>query len=198
MTVSAGIGIASFNFDDARGFWKWVDICEAGGIDSIWQSDRLDLAGGQPRVHECDGRTGRRDPADQVRHERGELGRARSGPHGQAVRDYRRPLGRASLAGVRTWQQPVPRLRRHRYAYRATGQTHGRVSRDPLPAVVRGDRVHRRRVLQARCRKHCAAARAAAAAAVGGPVRRRKRSSGPRAGARVGRPASSPRTRSRP
>lgn len=41
MTVSAGIGIASFNFDDARGFWKWVDICEAGGIDSIWQSDRL-------------------------------------------------------------------------------------------------------------------------------------------------------------
>ena len=41
MTVSAGIGIATFNFDDARGFWKWVDICEAGGIDSIWQSDRL-------------------------------------------------------------------------------------------------------------------------------------------------------------
>lgn len=41
MTVNAGIGIASFNFDDARGFWKWVDICEAGGIDSIWQSDRL-------------------------------------------------------------------------------------------------------------------------------------------------------------
>ncbi|MCY4014161.1 MAG: LLM class flavin-dependent oxidoreductase [Gammaproteobacteria bacterium] len=41
MTVSAGIGIASFNFDDARGFWKWVDVCEAGGIDSIWQSDRL-------------------------------------------------------------------------------------------------------------------------------------------------------------
>ena len=41
MTVSAGIGIASFDFDDARGFWKWVDICEAGGIDSIWQSDRL-------------------------------------------------------------------------------------------------------------------------------------------------------------
>ena len=41
MTVSAGIGIASFNFDDARGFWQWVDVCENGGIDSIWQSDRL-------------------------------------------------------------------------------------------------------------------------------------------------------------
>ena len=41
MTVSAGIGIANFPFDDARGFWKWVDICDSGGIDSIWQSDRL-------------------------------------------------------------------------------------------------------------------------------------------------------------
>ena len=41
MTVSAGIGIANFPFDDARGFWKWVDVCDSGGIDSIWQSDRL-------------------------------------------------------------------------------------------------------------------------------------------------------------
>ena len=41
MTVSVGIGIANFPFEDARGFWKWVDLCESGGIDSIWQSDRL-------------------------------------------------------------------------------------------------------------------------------------------------------------
>ena len=41
MTVSAGLGIANFPFDDARGFWKWVDVCEHGGVDSIWQSDRL-------------------------------------------------------------------------------------------------------------------------------------------------------------
>ena len=41
MTISAGIGIAKFPFEDARGFWRWVDLCEAGGIDSIWQSDRL-------------------------------------------------------------------------------------------------------------------------------------------------------------
>ena len=41
MTISAGIGIANFAFDDARGFWQWVDVCEHGGIDSIWQSDRL-------------------------------------------------------------------------------------------------------------------------------------------------------------
>ena len=41
MTIGAGIGIANFPFDDARGFWRWVDLCDSGGIDSIWQSDRL-------------------------------------------------------------------------------------------------------------------------------------------------------------
>jgi probable F420-dependent oxidoreductase len=41
MTISAGLGIASFPFEDHHGFWQWVDLCEAGGVDSIWQSDRL-------------------------------------------------------------------------------------------------------------------------------------------------------------
>jgi len=41
MTVGAGIGIANFTFDDADGFWEWVELCDNGGIDSIWQSDRL-------------------------------------------------------------------------------------------------------------------------------------------------------------
>ena len=41
MTYSAGVGIANFTFDDAKGFWQWVDLCEAGGVDSIWQSDRV-------------------------------------------------------------------------------------------------------------------------------------------------------------
>lgn len=41
MSIGAGIGIANFSFDDARGFWQWVDLCESGGIDSVWQSDRL-------------------------------------------------------------------------------------------------------------------------------------------------------------
>jgi probable F420-dependent oxidoreductase len=50
MTVSAGIGIANFSFDDARGFWKWVDLCDNGGVDSIWQSDRL--ISGEPNL-EC-------------------------------------------------------------------------------------------------------------------------------------------------
>ena len=41
MGIGAGIGIANFTFDDARGFWQWVDICDNGGVDSIWQSDRI-------------------------------------------------------------------------------------------------------------------------------------------------------------
>ena len=41
MTISAGLGIANFSFDDAPGFWKWVDLCDNGGVDSIWQSDRI-------------------------------------------------------------------------------------------------------------------------------------------------------------
>lgn len=39
--IAAGIGIMEFPFDTTDGFWKWVDLCEAGGIDSIWQTDRL-------------------------------------------------------------------------------------------------------------------------------------------------------------
>jgi len=25
----------------ASGYWRWVDLCEAGGVDSLWQTDRL-------------------------------------------------------------------------------------------------------------------------------------------------------------
>lgn len=50
MTVGAGVGIANFPFEDARGFWRWVDLCEEGGVDSIWQSDRL--IGREPNL-EC-------------------------------------------------------------------------------------------------------------------------------------------------
>ena len=41
MSINAGLGIASFNFEEAKGFWKWVSLCEEGGINSIWQSDRI-------------------------------------------------------------------------------------------------------------------------------------------------------------
>jgi len=41
MTIAAGLGLFEFPFSGAAAFWSWVDLCEAGGVDSLWQSDRL-------------------------------------------------------------------------------------------------------------------------------------------------------------
>jgi probable F420-dependent oxidoreductase len=41
MTVAVGLGLMEFPFAGVQGYWRWVDLCEAGGIDSIWQTDRL-------------------------------------------------------------------------------------------------------------------------------------------------------------
>ena len=41
MGIAIGIGIAEFPFASAEAYWRWVGIAEAGGIDSIWQTDRL-------------------------------------------------------------------------------------------------------------------------------------------------------------
>jgi probable F420-dependent oxidoreductase len=40
-TIAVGIGLMEFPFKTASGFWRWVDLCEQGGLDSIWQTDRL-------------------------------------------------------------------------------------------------------------------------------------------------------------
>jgi len=39
--VAIGVGWMELPFADAAGYWRWVDMCEAGGVDSIWQTDRL-------------------------------------------------------------------------------------------------------------------------------------------------------------
>lgn len=39
--VAIGLGLMEFPFEGAAGFWRWVELCEAGGIDSLWQTDRL-------------------------------------------------------------------------------------------------------------------------------------------------------------
>jgi len=39
--IAVGIGLMEYPFDTIDGFWRWVDLCEQGGIDSIWQTDRL-------------------------------------------------------------------------------------------------------------------------------------------------------------
>lgn len=41
MSVGIGLGLFEFPFSSASSFWRWVDLCEAGGVDSLWQSDRL-------------------------------------------------------------------------------------------------------------------------------------------------------------
>jgi probable F420-dependent oxidoreductase len=39
--VAIGLGLMEFPFSGVGGFWRWVDLCEAGGVDSLWQTDRL-------------------------------------------------------------------------------------------------------------------------------------------------------------
>ena len=41
MTVAIGLGLMDFPFAGAGDYWRWVDMCEQGGVDSIWQTDRL-------------------------------------------------------------------------------------------------------------------------------------------------------------
>ena len=40
-TVAIGLGLMEFPFRGAGGFWRWVDLCEEGGVDSLWQTDRI-------------------------------------------------------------------------------------------------------------------------------------------------------------
>src|ERR1700680_2483155 len=46
MGVGIGLGCAEFPFSCATAYWRWIDMCEAGGVDSIWQTDRI--VGRQP------------------------------------------------------------------------------------------------------------------------------------------------------
>ncbi len=41
MKVRIGLGLTGLPFADACGFWRFVDLCEASDVDSLWQSDRL-------------------------------------------------------------------------------------------------------------------------------------------------------------
>lgn len=48
--LAAGVGLINFPFQGASGYWRWVDMCEAEGADSLWQSDRMV---GETPVLEC-------------------------------------------------------------------------------------------------------------------------------------------------
>jgi probable F420-dependent oxidoreductase len=41
VSVAVGLGLMEFPFAGAGDYWRWVDLCEAGGVDSLWQTDRL-------------------------------------------------------------------------------------------------------------------------------------------------------------
>jgi probable F420-dependent oxidoreductase len=41
MSIAVGLGLMEFPFDGAASYWRWVDMCEAEGVDSLWQTDRL-------------------------------------------------------------------------------------------------------------------------------------------------------------
>ncbi len=41
MSIAIGLGLMEFPFAGAADYWRWVDLCEAGGVDSLWQTDRL-------------------------------------------------------------------------------------------------------------------------------------------------------------
>lgn len=41
MAIRIGVGFGRFPFEDIETFRRWLDACEDGGIDSIWQSDRI-------------------------------------------------------------------------------------------------------------------------------------------------------------
>ena len=41
MTVRVGLGVGANPFESGKSFFRWVDLCEGSGVDSIWQSDRL-------------------------------------------------------------------------------------------------------------------------------------------------------------
>ncbi len=41
MAIGIGLGLAEFPFSGTKAFWEWVALCEEGGVDSLWQTDRL-------------------------------------------------------------------------------------------------------------------------------------------------------------
>jgi probable F420-dependent oxidoreductase len=46
--IRCGLGVAAFGFDRARDYFAYAEQCEAGGVDSLWQTDRL--VGGDPQL----------------------------------------------------------------------------------------------------------------------------------------------------
>jgi len=50
MSVRIGLSLPNIAAQTPDIFWRWVQLCEQGGIDSLWQSDRLVTPDNQPEV----------------------------------------------------------------------------------------------------------------------------------------------------
>ena len=40
--ISVGLGLMGFPFSGAEAYWRWVDLAEAAGVDSIWGPRQYD------------------------------------------------------------------------------------------------------------------------------------------------------------
>jgi alkanesulfonate monooxygenase SsuD/methylene tetrahydromethanopterin reductase-like flavin-dependent oxidoreductase (luciferase family) len=103
MGVAIGLGCAEFPFSGAATYWRWIDMCEAGGVDSIWQTDRI--VSRQPFLESM---TTMAALAGRTRRMRFGMnvvlaGVSRPRAAGQAVRHHRRAVGRPPAAGLRHW-----------------------------------------------------------------------------------------------
>ena len=41
MGIRIGFGLPDYPFDDAAGYFRWIELLDAEGVDSVWQSERL-------------------------------------------------------------------------------------------------------------------------------------------------------------
>jgi probable F420-dependent oxidoreductase len=41
LRVAIGLGFTELPFATAAEYWRWVDLCEQSGVDSLWQTDRI-------------------------------------------------------------------------------------------------------------------------------------------------------------
>ena len=198
MTISAGLGIANFPFEDAKGFWRWVDLCDKGGVDSIWQSDRL--IGPDPNL-EC--MSVMAALAGATRHLKFGMNVASLGLRdpvltAKACATIDVLKRRTAVARLRRRQRSIPRLCRHRHPHPGPGQAQRGGPANPLPPLVRGLGDRRGPVLsdsktrasrQSPCSSRCRCGSAAP---------HPKRSNAPPNGALAGRRASSRQTEVEP
>ena len=153
MTIGAGIGIANFTFEDGNGFWEWVSLCDNGGVDSIWQSDRIIEK--TPNLETMSVMAALAGGSKRLKFGMNVASMALRDPVLMHARDHRRTVQWPTAPRLWCGQRLFTRLYRHwprhqgpRQAYRRGPANHG-------PPMERGQRHLRRRILPTGRRHHC-------------------------------------------